>query len=185
LSIIQGPFSVAPCQTLILRYAPFSSPYGSQVPTSGRHYTATWLHEDHHEAVETAEYLRNASQTDAPQPSASCAPSHDPRAEAEKRSHRKGEGKKAAAAAMLAQAAAASAGGKADGPSAAAAAAAAAAEAALLAALPAKTAAEKAAAAVERQVGHTYIYERESERRCGSWCGIPKQRLYALCSHAR
>jgi hypothetical protein len=27
LSIIQGPFSVAPCQTLISRFATFSSPY--------------------------------------------------------------------------------------------------------------------------------------------------------------
>jgi hypothetical protein len=28
-SIIQGPFSVAPCQTLISRFATFSSPYSS------------------------------------------------------------------------------------------------------------------------------------------------------------
>jgi hypothetical protein len=27
LSIVQGPFSVAPCQTLISRFATFSSPY--------------------------------------------------------------------------------------------------------------------------------------------------------------
>jgi hypothetical protein len=29
LSIIQGPFSVAPCQTLVSRFATFSSPYGA------------------------------------------------------------------------------------------------------------------------------------------------------------
>jgi hypothetical protein len=28
-SIIQGPFSVAPCQTLIPRFATFASPYGA------------------------------------------------------------------------------------------------------------------------------------------------------------
>jgi hypothetical protein len=35
-SIIQGPFSVAPCQTLISRFATFSSPYDDGWPSSRR-----------------------------------------------------------------------------------------------------------------------------------------------------
>jgi hypothetical protein len=31
LSIVQGPFSVAPCQTLTLRFAPFASLWGGRV----------------------------------------------------------------------------------------------------------------------------------------------------------
>jgi hypothetical protein len=36
LSIIQGPFSVAPCQTLISRFATFSSPYAGRPPSPAR-----------------------------------------------------------------------------------------------------------------------------------------------------
>jgi hypothetical protein len=35
LSIIQGPFSVAPCQTLVSRFATFASPCGTQTEGGG------------------------------------------------------------------------------------------------------------------------------------------------------
>ena len=35
LSIVQGPFSVAPCQTLVSRFATFSSPYRSAPVSAG------------------------------------------------------------------------------------------------------------------------------------------------------
>jgi hypothetical protein len=39
LSIVQGPFSVAPCQTLLVRFATFSSLYGSRFAVPGHTHT--------------------------------------------------------------------------------------------------------------------------------------------------